>query len=264
MRGRQKFHSSPKPAPISKKVIAGQYYTVNHSNTRLLLTASSSALSSVRRRFVVRETRAAPLEDPVMPIPGSVKVEVRRGAGIVGEHFVRVAAHPFQLAGFEDVVLVEHPRRRGVRDGALVGNGLAVVLARRFQVVHLQQPVRGGIKLQPRVAAAGDRFLHFLVLYRNGCVLDQSRVVKSGRFGHIVEVVPVQRPAQALAPQNLVLPERFRDAAVRVHVGKVQLAAGFQKVVARLQDRGFVGAQVNNAVADYHVERIRFQFRNRI
>jgi hypothetical protein len=70
----------------------------------------------------------------------------------------------------------------------------------------------------------------------------------------MLEVVPVQRAAQAFAIQHRVIAQRRRHAAVGVDIGEVELAARLEQAMHLAQHRVLVGRQVDHAVRHHDIE----------
>ena len=116
------------------------------------------AISSTRRwsscpsaPHAERDRRAAAGEDAVVAREIADEVEMR-GEARVGQHLPGVAADREHLAALDGVVLVEHEHVLGMRDAALVDDGLAVVLAQRLEIIELEQAVGGGEEFRRRRA----------------------------------------------------------------------------------------------------------------
>mmetsp|Transcript_26515 Transcript_26515/g.74189 ORF Transcript_26515/g.74189 Transcript_26515/m.74189 type:complete len:294 (-) Transcript_26515:284-1165(-) len=162
------------------------------------------------------------------------------------------------LSVLEVVVLVQEPSGWVSWQGALVHDGLTVVLAVRLQW-QLPETVGGRVELQGLASRLGNATLDLGVLDGDGGILHQTRIRESDLARQVLKVVPVQRSAQALAPEHLVLLEVHGHAAVGIHVRKVQLATRLQQAEALLQHGFLVGAEVDDAVGDDDVEGFRLE-----
>ena len=176
------------------------------------------------------------------------KAEVRREAAVM-QHAVGVAAHREDLAGFDVVVLVEDEAVGRIADAAVIDHRLTVVFAGRLQVVQLEQPIGGGV--EAGIAQFGGQLG---VGDGDRPVFHQTRVGKAVALGQVMEVVPVQRAAQAFAVEQLIFAQRGRQAAVGIDVGEVQLAAFLQQAIGLAQHAVLVRREVDHAVGDDHVE----------
>ena len=136
-------------------------------------------------------------------IPVSDEFKVFRQSGVI-KHLECVAANWKDLSSFNVVMFVQQPARGVPGHGSLVNHRLSIVLAVRFQI-HLPKPIRGRIELECIVSRFGNELLDVFVLDGNGSILDQSWVGKGNFACHILKVVPVQSPTEALAPQDFVI-----------------------------------------------------------
>mmetsp|Transcript_28047 Transcript_28047/g.81068 ORF Transcript_28047/g.81068 Transcript_28047/m.81068 type:complete len:285 (-) Transcript_28047:129-983(-) len=98
--------------------------------------------------------------------------------------------------------------------------------------------------------------LHIIVLNGNRCILHKTGVGKATLLGQVLEVIPIQRPRQAFAPQHLIIAQALRHTAVGVHVREVQLATGLEEAVAALQNGILIGTEVDNAVRYDDIDRV--------
>mmetsp|Transcript_19462 Transcript_19462/g.46040 ORF Transcript_19462/g.46040 Transcript_19462/m.46040 type:complete len:313 (+) Transcript_19462:300-1238(+) len=153
-------------------------------------------------------------------------------------------------------MIVQAPPAGVEGDCPLVDDGLAVILARRLQLVQLEQSIRGRVELQVVMSRLVDGGLHIVVLDGDWCILHEAGIGEAAALGQVLEIVPVQRTRQTFAPQNLVVAQGLRHAAVGVHVGEVQFASGLEEAAAALQHGLLVGAEVNDAVGHDDVDGI--------
>mmetsp|Transcript_49982 Transcript_49982/g.97820 ORF Transcript_49982/g.97820 Transcript_49982/m.97820 type:complete len:242 (+) Transcript_49982:592-1317(+) len=139
-------------------------------------------------------------------------------------------------------------------DGAFVHDRLSVVLAVRLQLGNVEEAVGGAEETE--AVRLHDLFERGVVDGDDG-VLHEAGVPETHRARHVLEVVPVERPGDTLAPQRLVVPQHRRDAPVAVHVAEVKLPPGFQQPEASFEHRLLVGAQIDDAVRHDHVDAPR-------
>mmetsp|Transcript_19724 Transcript_19724/g.54859 ORF Transcript_19724/g.54859 Transcript_19724/m.54859 type:complete len:349 (-) Transcript_19724:167-1213(-) len=186
----------------------------------------------------------------VVPVTNELEVLLQSR---VGQHAVRVAADGMDLSVLEEVVLVEEPAGWVSWQGALVDDGLTVVLAVWLQW-ELPETVGGGVELQLFAAGFGDATFDLSILDGDWCVLHETRIGEANLAGHVLEVVPVEGAAEALAPQHLVLLQMHWHATVGVDIGEVELAAWLEKAQALLEDCLLIRAEVDDAVGDDDIE----------
>ena len=170
------------------------------------------------------------------------------------EHIVRVAANGEYLSSLHVVVIVQGPPGLKPRDGALVNDGLPVILAKGFEGIQLHQAVGRGEEFQVFVAAPLDGILHLLVVDGNWRVLDEPRILEAALFGEVVEVVPVEGAAEALAPEHLIVTKRLGHASIGVYVGEVELPTLLEEAVAAPQHRLLIGTEVDDTIGDDDVD----------
>mmetsp|Transcript_24824 Transcript_24824/g.52907 ORF Transcript_24824/g.52907 Transcript_24824/m.52907 type:complete len:409 (-) Transcript_24824:43-1269(-) len=216
---------------------------------------SLRAHAAVRGTAAERHARPATLENSVMSAKIPDEIEVLLKPRLL-QHVVSVPAHREDLPLLHVVVVVERPPALEPGDRPLVNHGLAVVLAVRLQqpVVELEQAVRRRVELEVGVPQLVDPALHGLVLDGDGRVLHEPRVGEAAPPRQVLEVVPVQRAAEALPPEHLVVAQLFRDAAAGVHVREVQLPPRLEQPEAGFQHGLLVRAEVDDAVADDDVD----------
>jgi len=77
--------------------------------------------------------------------------------------------------------------------------------------------------------------------------------------GEAQEVVPIQRPAQALTVEHRVVAYRGRHAPVGVDIGEVELAPILEQAMHAAQHRVLVGRKVDHAVGHDYIKTARFQ-----
>ena len=166
--------------------------------------------------------RAAPVVYAVVRARVADEVEVPLEPRLL-QHVVRVPADREDLPPLHVVVIVERPAALEPRDGPAVHHGLAVILAVRLEGVEPKKAVGGRVELQPRLPQGIHLLSHGPVLDGDGRILHEAGVHETASFREVLEVVPVQRAAEALPPKDFVLAQLLGHAAVGVHVREVEL-----------------------------------------
>mmetsp|Transcript_11751 Transcript_11751/g.32544 ORF Transcript_11751/g.32544 Transcript_11751/m.32544 type:complete len:202 (-) Transcript_11751:239-844(-) len=189
-----------------------------------------------------------------MPVKVSNKLKMVLDLWI-GEHVPCVSTNWMYLSSFEDVSLVKSPARFGSWNGTLVNNSLTIVFTRRFQFVHFEQSVGCRIKFHGSMPLAHYHVMHFFAFDRNRSIFHQPRIAKSSPFGHVDKVVPIKGTRQAFSPEQFVFLQDLRNASVGVNVRKVHFTARFQEIVACFEHCRFVGAKINDAIANDDIKR---------
>ena len=136
------------------------------------------------------------------------------------QHSPGVAADGEHLPGLDLVMSVEHVCVFATWDGALVNDGLSIVLAVGLQTVQLPETVACG--KEPDLT----KFL-FQLGVRDGDdkIFIDPGVQEAAGLGQIMKVVPIQRSRDALSPQYLVILQSLGHAATRVDIGEVDFSA---------------------------------------
>mmetsp|Transcript_10403 Transcript_10403/g.27838 ORF Transcript_10403/g.27838 Transcript_10403/m.27838 type:complete len:359 (+) Transcript_10403:320-1396(+) len=180
-------------------------------------------------------------------IPNELEVPLEPS---VCKHPPCVPAYWEHFSFLNGVVAIQRKYVWTVRDRALVNHRLSIILTVALQPIKLPQPVSSRVDLD-----ASQLCLQLLVVDCKAVILHQTGVCKPTLFGKIVEIVPIQCTRYALAPQHLVLFKCLRHPPISIHVAEVKLPAWLKQPVSFTQDRLFVRAQVDHAIAHDDVER---------
>ncbi len=243
-------------APPSHAIKTSSQQTIPY-----LTTTPSSTLgtnSTPILRTLVRHACAASVKNTVMRAPIPDEVEMSLESRLL-QHIERIPAHWKDFPLLHIMMIVQRPTAFESRYGSLVYHGLSIVFAVRLQAIQSKQAVGGRVKFQIVMSHLVHPSLHGLVFDGDARILDESRILESAFLGQILKIIPVKGPAQALSPENFIVPERRGHAPIGIHVREVQLASRLEQSMAGSEHRLLVGTQVNNAVADDNVHRRIFQ-----
>mmetsp|Transcript_3655 Transcript_3655/g.8101 ORF Transcript_3655/g.8101 Transcript_3655/m.8101 type:complete len:301 (+) Transcript_3655:289-1191(+) len=170
------------------------------------------------------------------------------------QHVVRISTHGKNLPLLHVMMIIQSPSALKPGNGPLINHRLTVILAMGFQTIQLKQPIGRRVKLQVLVPHRLHPLLNLFIFHRNRCILHQPWILEPTPLGHILEIIPIQRPAQTLSPENLVLLQLLRNTPGRINIRKVQLSSRLQETMTRLQDRLLIRAQIDHAVGNDDVD----------
>mmetsp|Transcript_4760 Transcript_4760/g.6217 ORF Transcript_4760/g.6217 Transcript_4760/m.6217 type:complete len:310 (-) Transcript_4760:201-1130(-) len=193
------------------------------------------------------------------PIPHEVKMFLKP---CLLQHIVRIPTHRENLALLHVMVIIQSPSTLKARNGPLVNHRLSIIFTMRLQTIQLKQSVRGRIKFQIGMPQIVHFILYGLVFNSNGCILHKTRILESTCLGKILKIIPVQCPAKAFPPKDLIFLQFRGDTTIGVHVREVQLASRFEKAVTRFQYRLFIGAEIDDTITDNNIHTLIFERRN--
>ena len=131
-------------------------------------------------------------KNSIVPAKIADELEVFPESGIM-QHVPSVATHREYPPGFDAVMIIEDKAMRMIGYRAAINHRLAVIFAGGLQPIQLEQPISGREK-----ADVASPLSQLGIGNIERLILNQSRVGKFMALGKIDEVVPIQRPTQAL------------------------------------------------------------------
>src|SRR5690606_5641182 len=210
-------------------------------------TYSRLAIGTVLRE---RHRRATVGKNTEVPAEVADKPEVIAEARVC-QHAPGVTTHRRNLAGFKQVMAIQLEGMFMPGDRALVDHRLPVVLTDAFQFRQFEQSIGGAVE-----TCLAKAHLDIRVLDRDRAALHQARVAKAAETCQVEKIVPVQRTGQAFAIQHRIGGQPCIDATIRIHVRKIQLAAGLEHTPDLTQYGLLVRTQVDHAIRHHHVKAV--------
>ena len=184
-----------------------------------------------------------------MPAKVSNEFEMAGEAGI-GQHLPAIAADRKDATGLDGVVRVEVKQPFRSRHGSAIADGLAIIFALRFERADLEKPI--GRREKANAFKLGG---NLAVVDCQGPRGDKSRIGKACLLRDPLEITPVKRTRQAFTVKDRVGEQRLGHPAIRIDIGKIQLAAGLEQSVRCAEHRALVSDQVDHAIGHDYVER---------